>query len=228
MRSRVQQIMGATNSTQQHSGNVLPPPADDYYNNSSASSGKPNSSCSSKISPPSSSFGRSVALPTGASWGSPSNNQPTSSVPASNGPQKLKPDTNNGSVTFSTVLASSDHILSSYSDVGKKLVSGEENDTAQVKMKMMPEPVEQNLKSVDCQTSVFDTSITSGHLITTSISSNLYGLSASRIKMNMSFCLLKAPTLMMTCQNLLDVSQGKIQKMTCLNKLRIYPLICCR
>ncbi|KAL2487533.1 RNA binding (RRM/RBD/RNP motif) family protein [Forsythia ovata] len=76
-RSRVQQITGATNSVQRHSGNVLPPPADDYCNSSYVSSGKPlsktathtnNSVNSIRVSPPNSSSGRSAALPAGASW----------------------------------------------------------------------------------------------------------------------------------------------------------------
>ncbi|KAL3518296.1 hypothetical protein ACH5RR_020885 [Cinchona calisaya] len=188
-RSRVQQITGATNSMQRRSGNVLPPPADEYCNNISASSGKSinkpatnNLSSCTKISPPNSSSGRSVALPAGASWGTrASNNQPTPILPSSNGPQKQKPDTCNGSVSFSAALASSNHIPLSYDDGGRKLLPAEENNRTQVERKLMSETVKQNL-CAESVTSVSNIPSPSGHPTTITTSGKLYGLPTSRDK----------------------------------------------
>ncbi|XP_071933474.1 uncharacterized protein [Coffea arabica] len=187
-RSRVQQITGATNSLQRRSGNVLPPPADDYCNNISASSGKPisktstnNISSSTKSSPPNSSSGRSVALPAGASWGTRAlNNQLTSILPSSNGPQKQKSDACNGPVTFSTALASSNHIPLSHAEVGKKLPA-EENNKTQLESKQMLEPLKQNLGS-DSPTTMSDVPSRSSNPTTATTSSKLYGLPASKDK----------------------------------------------
>ncbi|KAK9677912.1 hypothetical protein RND81_11G175700 [Saponaria officinalis] len=103
--SRVQEITGITNNMQRRSGNVLPPPADDYCNNTPAVTGKPgvknasNSSVSStRGSPPSSSSGRSGALPSAASWGARASNcnPAAGSLATSNGPTKQKAETVHG------------------------------------------------------------------------------------------------------------------------------------
>ncbi|XP_076909554.1 uncharacterized protein LOC143566858 [Bidens hawaiensis] len=98
-RGRVQQVTGATNELQRRSGNILPPSADDYSSNNT-SWGKPvgktatNETVNSKVSPPNSSSGRSLALPAAASWGTrASNGQPFASNTAGpNGPSKQKED----------------------------------------------------------------------------------------------------------------------------------------
>lgn len=74
-RSRVQQIIGATNNMHRCAGNVLPPPADDYINSSITSTAKPVAKNSSNIveNPNKGSCtdivaGKSNSLPTAASW----------------------------------------------------------------------------------------------------------------------------------------------------------------
>ncbi|KAH9735501.1 RNA binding (RRM/RBD/RNP motifs) family protein [Citrus sinensis] len=74
-RSRVQQIIGATNNMHRRSGNALPPPADEYINSNITSTAKPiaknssniienpnNGSCADIVA------GKSNSLPTAASW----------------------------------------------------------------------------------------------------------------------------------------------------------------
>ncbi|CAI9105232.1 OLC1v1004109C1 [Oldenlandia corymbosa var. corymbosa] len=188
-RNRVQQITSVSNSIQRRSGNVLPPPADDYSSNSSASSGKPisksvpNASSCTKTSPPNSSSGRSVALPAGASWGTRSfNNQPPSpSITSCNGPQNQKPDTPNGPVSFSTVLASSNQSPQMHSDAGKKLVATEGNNMAEVESKPILEPVNQT-SSPDSPSGLSDTSGKLSHHTSPAISTKLNAQSASRDK----------------------------------------------
>lgn len=138
-RSRVQQITGATYDMQRRSGNFLPPPADDYCNESSSSWAKPISksptnisTSSARVSPPSSSSGRSVALPAAASWGTraSSSQPPAASTLCSNGPSKQKAESCSGSLAFSTAVASPIHC----GDIGKKL--NEESSSIEQKGKV--------------------------------------------------------------------------------------------
>ncbi|KAF7823475.1 CCR4-NOT transcription complex subunit 4 [Senna tora] len=126
--SRVQQITGAANNMQEHSGSVLPPPLDDYIN---SSSGKPiaknvsnNPSSTLRGSPPNGSSGRSITLPAAAAWMKlcnfshklflfdlPRGTRTTSCQPPSggllcpNGPSKPKPDTASSTLAFSSAVA---------------------------------------------------------------------------------------------------------------------------
>lgn len=105
-RSRVQQIIGATNNMHRRSGNVLPPPADEYIHSNITSTAKPIANKSSNIVENQNGgscadivAGKSNSLPTAASWVMrvsatlPSKNlsgpvRPPSNQPkASNGPQ---------------------------------------------------------------------------------------------------------------------------------------------
>ncbi|XP_039007242.1 uncharacterized protein LOC120134937 [Hibiscus syriacus] len=99
--TRVQQITGATNNMQRRPGNMLPPPVDDYCPNSSASAAKPIASAPKnatvtvpKSSPPNGSYGRSITLPAGVSWGMRASNQPQlAGLACSNGPVKQNSNT---------------------------------------------------------------------------------------------------------------------------------------
>ncbi|XP_022849054.1 uncharacterized protein LOC111371353 isoform X2 [Olea europaea var. sylvestris] len=189
--TRVQQITGATNSVQRHSGNVLPAPADDYCISSHFSSGKPssktatqtnNSVNSIRVSPPNSSSGRSAALPAGASWGiRSSNNQPLStSIPCSNGLHKHKPNACNGPVTFSTAVASSSQVSSLHSDSGKKLVPSEESNTSLDKSKL--EAIEHVKKDSSTDSRTILSSSSSSVLSVTSTINRQHGQPTSKDK----------------------------------------------
>ncbi|XP_022868960.1 uncharacterized protein LOC111388476 isoform X2 [Olea europaea var. sylvestris] len=177
--TRVQQIIGATNSVQRHSGSALPPPADDYCSGSYVSSGKPlsktatytnNSVNDARVSPPNSSSGRSAALPSGASWGAraSSNQHLSKSVPCSDGLHKQKLDACDGSGTFYTALASSSQVSLLHSDTEKKLVPSEESNTSRDKSKLETvEPVEKD-SSTDGRT-ILNSSSTSVLSVTSPI-----------------------------------------------------------
>ncbi|XP_016441791.2 uncharacterized protein LOC107767333 isoform X1 [Nicotiana tabacum] len=151
-RSRVQQIAGAINSTQQRSGSMLPSPAEEYCSHSSAASGKPisknaatNSVPNVRGSPPNSSSGRSAALPAGALWGTrASNNQrPPASVPCYNGPLNKKPETCNPAA-FSTAVGSTSQVSLLPAHAGKEAVHTLENGTTEEKGNIETlEPVKQ-------------------------------------------------------------------------------------
>ncbi|KAG9158198.1 hypothetical protein Leryth_000340 [Lithospermum erythrorhizon] len=151
--SRVQQITGSTNSTQERMGNVLPPPADDYCNISSASTVKVTSKnatniplSNTKSSPPNSSSGRSVGLPAGALWGTRASNnlQPASLIP-SNGQSKQKMD--NGPVTFSAAVTNQNQ-----SDVLKKQLPNGESHVNHDKNRIEIVESVQNNSDVDRRT----------------------------------------------------------------------------
>ncbi|XP_016441798.2 uncharacterized protein LOC107767333 isoform X2 [Nicotiana tabacum] len=150
--TRVQQIAGAINSTQQRSGSMLPSPAEEYCSHSSAASGKPisknaatNSVPNVRGSPPNSSSGRSAALPAGALWGTrASNNQrPPASVPCYNGPLNKKPETCNPAA-FSTAVGSTSQVSLLPAHAGKEAVHTLENGTTEEKGNIETlEPVKQ-------------------------------------------------------------------------------------
>ncbi|GFZ20540.1 RNA binding (RRM/RBD/RNP motifs) family protein [Actinidia rufa] len=145
-RSKVQQITGATNM-QRRSGNVLPPPADEYYINSSISSGKPiiksasnNPATSVSGSLPNSSSSQSVALPTAAFWGMRASNiqLPSGNFVRSNGLQKTKSETCNGSMAFSKAVASTTQVPLVHIEFGKKLIPNGEGRSSLYKAKQEP------------------------------------------------------------------------------------------
>ncbi|KAA8543984.1 hypothetical protein F0562_021839 [Nyssa sinensis] len=182
-RSRVQQITGATNNMQRHSGNVLPPPADEYWNNSSASSGKSFSKSASnnpasnvRSSSLNSTTGRSVALPAAASWGMRASNIQLSPASFScvTEPSKQKPDSYGGSMAFSTAVASTAQVSSLHGDIGKKFIPNEESGIIQQKGKLEPrEPVKQYI-STDPQASASEIPVTLGISATSAMNSQLH------------------------------------------------------
>ncbi|KAJ1396656.1 Zinc finger, RING-type [Sesbania bispinosa] len=109
-RSRVQQITGAAINMQRRSGNVLPPPLDDSMNSSSAKpilKNAPSNSVSTvKGSPPNGIYGRHVALPASAAWGTQGTNcqPPAGGLSYPNGPSKPKPDTVSSTLAFSAAV----------------------------------------------------------------------------------------------------------------------------
>lgn len=149
-RSRVQQITGATNNMLRRSGSMLPPPLDDYSSNSSTSAARPivkntsnNTTSTGKGSPPNGSSSRSIALPAAASWGMRATSQPQAvSSTSSNGPTKSKSEAVNGTLGFSSAVASITQASALQSDVGKRATWNEDSQMTNGKGK--PEP----LKSV--------------------------------------------------------------------------------
>ncbi|WCJ41102.1 RNA binding (RRM/RBD/RNP motifs) family protein [Euphorbia peplus] len=138
-RSRVQQITGTTNSmVRRSSGSMLPPPLDDYSCNiTAAATAKPivksssnNMVSTSKGSPPNGSLGKSITLPAAASWGTRASNQPqTANSTQSNGLTKPKADMVNGTLEFSSAVATSSQTASLHSDVGKRAVCNEDGQS---------------------------------------------------------------------------------------------------
>ncbi|KAE8732285.1 hypothetical protein F3Y22_tig00002237pilonHSYRG01455 [Hibiscus syriacus] len=126
--SRVQQITGTTNNTQQRAGTMLPPPVDDYCpNNSSTAKSISKSALNNKISscqkdfPSNGSPGRSIALPAGASWGTRALNQLQSAIlSCSNGPSKQKYDTISRTPPFLSAVMSINRSSAVHDDVVKK------------------------------------------------------------------------------------------------------------
>ncbi|XP_021690314.2 uncharacterized protein LOC110671981 isoform X2 [Hevea brasiliensis] len=145
--TRVQQITGATNNMLRRSGSMLPPPIDDYSSNTSASVAKPivkntsNGTMSTgKGSPPNGSSGRPIALPAAASWGMrpATQPQPAASSASLNGLTKPKPDTVNGTLGFSTTVASTTQSSTLHSDVGKRATWNGDGQTTNGKGKQDP------------------------------------------------------------------------------------------
>ncbi|XP_057449070.1 uncharacterized protein LOC130740465 isoform X3 [Lotus japonicus] len=149
-RSRVQQITGHVNNLIRRSGNVLPPPIDDCTNNSS---GKPilksaSSNCSSTVrdSPPNGIYGRNVALPASAAWGT----QPTNCAPPvggqsyPNGPSMPKPDTVSSTLAFSTAVSGTIQASALHSDITRRPASsdGSHSTIPRVKSELL-QPVKQ-------------------------------------------------------------------------------------
>ncbi|KAK7262378.1 hypothetical protein RJT34_29949 [Clitoria ternatea] len=126
-RNRVQQITGASSSTQRRSGNALPPPLDDGVNSSSAKPVVKNASSNSvstvRGSPPNGIYGRHIALPASAAWGTQPTNcpSPAGGLSYPNGPSRAKPDTVSSTLAFSTAVTSSIQA----SDVTKRLTSSD-------------------------------------------------------------------------------------------------------
>ncbi|KAL5169469.1 CCR4-NOT transcription complex subunit 4 [Glycine soja] len=151
-RSRVQQITGATNNMQRRSGNVLPPPLDDNMNSSSAKPIVKNSSSNSvstvRGSPPNGIYGKNMALPTSAAWGTQVTNcqPPAGGLSYPNGPSKPKPDTGSSTLVFSAAVTGSIQA----SDVTKRPPSsnGSHSMTPRVKSELL-KPVKQYNNSVD-------------------------------------------------------------------------------
>ncbi|CAA0811948.1 RNA binding (RRM/RBD/RNP motifs) family protein [Striga hermonthica] len=166
--TRVQQINGSSNSTQQFAGSVLPPPGDEYCYNSSTS-GKPitkaatntnNEASSPSVSPPKSSSGRSAALPAGASWGT---------RPYSNVPPNQKPDISNGPVTISKKTSSTNQVSSLQTDTGKKKIQNQGNIISLNKTKETS-ILKEKESNEDCRIPIFDGLVASVNLVNLSSS----------------------------------------------------------
>ncbi|KAG4967341.1 hypothetical protein JHK87_032992 [Glycine soja] len=150
-RSRVQQITGATNNMQRRSGNVLPPPLDDNMNSSSVKPIVKNSSCNSvnivRGSPPNGIYGKNMALPASAAWGTQASNcqPPAGGLSYPNGPSKPKPDTGCSTLAFSAAVTGSIQA----SDVTKRPPSSDgcHSMTPTVKSELL-KPVKQYNNSV--------------------------------------------------------------------------------
>ncbi|KAL2328671.1 hypothetical protein Fmac_022098 [Flemingia macrophylla] len=150
--SRVQQVTSATNNMQRRSGNVLPPPMDDSINNSSANPIVKNASSNSvstvRGSPPNGIYGRHIALPASAAWGTQTTNcQPRAGgLSYSNGPSKPKQDTGSSTLAFSAAVTGSIQA----SDATKRPPSsdGSHSMTPRVKSELL-KPVKQYNNSVD-------------------------------------------------------------------------------
>ncbi|KAL9284066.1 putative transcription factor C2H2 family [Arabidopsis thaliana] len=138
--TRVQQITGATNILQHHSGNMLPPPLDAYCSDSS--SAKPiikvpstNATSVPRYSPPSGSgsSSRSTALPAAASWGT---HQSLATSVTSNGSSDIQRSTSvNGTLPFSAVVANAAHGPVSSNDILKRPSRKEESQIVMDKVK---------------------------------------------------------------------------------------------
>ncbi|KAL9241043.1 hypothetical protein vseg_015202 [Gypsophila vaccaria] len=142
--SIVQQITGITNNMQQRSGNYLPPPADDYCCNSSTLRGNPevkspsnNSVSDTRSSPPSSSSGRSGALPAAASWGARASNCKPSAgtLASSNAPAKQKAEAIHRQRILASVASASPQTTDLPNE--KKHVSNEEGRQTKSKMEAL-------------------------------------------------------------------------------------------
>ncbi|CAA7032111.1 unnamed protein product [Microthlaspi erraticum] len=142
-RIRVQQVTGATNIMQHHSGSMLPPPLDAYCDNSST---KPivkvpstNAASVPRYSPPSGSgsSSRSTALPAASSWGTQiANQQSLASSVTSNGSSDIQRSTSvNGTLLFSAVVANAAHGPLSSSDILKRPSLKDERQTVADKSK---------------------------------------------------------------------------------------------
>ncbi|KAK7404659.1 hypothetical protein VNO78_05614 [Psophocarpus tetragonolobus] len=155
-RSRVQQITGVTNNMQRRSGNVLPTPLDDNMNNSSAQPIVKNTSSNSvntvRGSPPNGIYGRHIALPANAAWGTQATNcqPPAGGLSYPNGSTKPKPDTGSSTLAFSAAVTGSIQA----SDVTKRPTSSDGNHsvTPSVKSELL-KPVKQYNNSVDSMVS---------------------------------------------------------------------------
>ncbi|XP_027344951.1 uncharacterized protein LOC113857366 isoform X3 [Abrus precatorius] len=151
-RSRVQQITGATNNMQRRSGNVLPPPMDDSTSNSSAKPILKNASSNSvstvRGSPPNGIYGKHIALPASAAWGTQTTNcqPPAGGLSYANGPSKPKYDAVSSTLAFSAAVTGSNQA----SDVIKRPPSsdGSHSIIPGVKSELL-KPVKQYNNSMD-------------------------------------------------------------------------------
>ncbi|XP_061363165.1 uncharacterized protein LOC133306805 isoform X2 [Gastrolobium bilobum] len=167
--SRVQQITGAVNNMQRRSGNVLPPPVDDNMNNSSekpiVKNAPSNSVSTVRGSPPNGVYGRHVALPASAAWGTQATNcePPFGGLSYPSGPSKPKPDTVSSTLAFSAAVTGTIQASALQSDGKRPLSSdGSHSMTARVKNELL-RPVKQynsmdSLASAGEKTSAFDVS----------------------------------------------------------------------
>ncbi|TKY67277.1 CCR4-NOT transcription complex subunit 4 [Spatholobus suberectus] len=183
-RTRVQQITGATNNMQRRSGNVLPPPVDDSMNNSSAKPIVKNASSNSvstvRGSPPNGIYGRHIALPISAAWGTQATNcqPPAGGLSYSNGPSKPKPDTGSSTLAFSAAVTGPIQA----SDVTKRPPSsdGSHSMTPRVKSELL-KPVKQYNNSVDSLVSAGEkTSVSDVSPVHVNLNSQLSSLPLSR------------------------------------------------
>ncbi|CAA7032113.1 unnamed protein product [Microthlaspi erraticum] len=154
-RSRVQQITGATNIMQHHSGSMLPPPLDAYCDNSFTKPivKVPSTSAASvpRYSPPSGSgsSSRSTALPAASSWGTHiANQQSFASSVTSNGSSDIQRSTSvNGTLPFSAVVANAAHGPVSSSDILKRPSPKDESQTVADKSKLnVLKPLQHSVK----------------------------------------------------------------------------------